>query len=391
MAVALAEYKPMLLVDVILDGGTQRVASRDFYDDSGNFYKGTLQEIPGITKALSDLYYGVEETSSVTLMIANPESGIDSTWDEIIVTDGDEPRERSVLIQRNDPLDGTSFELRGKITEYKLGPTVEITVETRRDYALETLLPQALVTNDAPWTATAIDIGKPVNLCFGYCRNVPLRNINNDRGNDFYDYLIGYGAIEDLWIDHVNGIGVKRDGVLVNTAEYGANAPDYNDGKVSTVLYAGYAVIRFKREQMSFTGAFHQLTADVKGLKLGGGTAERNFATVIKNILSDGTWGLGESVDVASFVTAAAALPTASYMCDGAITSQTKSRDVLNSLLFPSRAILTRATDGEWEMGPSGAVGQDAASCNILCTWQIRNPDTLYHTLPSGSHEPPWR
>ena len=100
MAVALAEYKPTLLVDVILDGGTQRVASRDFYDDSGNFYKGTLQEIPGITKALSDLYYGVEETSSVTLMIANPESGIDATWEKIIVTDGDEPRERSVLILR---------------------------------------------------------------------------------------------------------------------------------------------------------------------------------------------------------------------------------------------------------------------------------------------------
>jgi len=322
----------------------------DFYDGSGNYYKGSLIEIPGISKALSDLYYGVEETTSVILKIANAESNVDSTWDEIIVTGADEARGRAVLIQRNDPVDGTSFELRGKITEYKLGPTVEITVETRKDYALDTLLPQGVVTNDAPWTATAIDIGKAVNLCFGHCRNVPLRNVRNDRGNDYYDYLIGYGAIEDLWIDHANGLGVKRDGVLVNTAEYGANDPDYNDGNVSTALYAGYAVIRFKREQMSFTGAFHNLTADVKGLKLGGASAERNFANVIKNILSDTTWGLSESIDAASFATAAAALPTATYMCDGAITEQKKSRDILNDLLFPSRATLTRATDGEWEM-----------------------------------------
>lgn len=245
------------------------------------------------------------------------------------------------------------FEFRGKIIDYRLDDEVSITIEMRDDWILDTLLPLEVVTTDL-FTATAIDLGEAVNICFGKCRNVPLRNIQNNTGADQYDYLIGYGVIQSLWIDHANGIGVKRDGVLVDTSEY-----TFYDGSQGT--YSGYAFIRFTTEQMNFSGGFHKLTADVYGLEMGTTVMQRNFAFVIGNLLSNTSWGLSDGIDTASFVAAATALIGIGNMyCDGAVTEQKQARDILDDLLFPARASIERASDGEWE------IDVDVASASVL-------------------------
>lgn len=355
MASTLPSYDFTILIDALLDAGTRRFATRDFYDGSDNYYKGTLLDGPQISKQLSDLYYGVEQSSSITLRFSNGDNAIDDTWDDIVVTNADELRGRWILIQRHDPTDGTTFEFRGKITNYVLGPTVELTVEMRDDYTLETLLPLGVVTTDE-FTVTALDVGKPINLCIGHCRNVPLRNIKNDLGADEYDYLIGYGTLESLWVDHANGKGVKREGVLVDASEY-----TFFDGAGGD--YPGYSFIRFTTEQMDFSGAFHNLTADVYGIEIDHSSSERNFAIVIKNLLSNGTWGLGDSVDAASFTSAHDDLDTIGDMyCDGSVTEQRQARDIIDDLLFPARARIWRAADGEWEI----AIDQTGASVLTL-------------------------
>ena len=48
-------------------------------DNFGDFYKGTLQDSPTISQQLSDLYYGVEQSSSITLRFSNGEIKIDDT------------------------------------------------------------------------------------------------------------------------------------------------------------------------------------------------------------------------------------------------------------------------------------------------------------------------
>ncbi len=249
-----------------------------------------------------------------------------------------------MLSEFEEPL---KFEFRGKIVDYRIGDTVELTMESRDDWILDTLLPLDVVTTDE-FTATAIDLGEPVNICFGKCRNVPLRNIQNDTGTDEYDYLVGYGIVQGLWVDHANGIGVKRDGVLVDTSEY-----TFYDGSQAT--YSGYAFLRFTAEQMDFSGGFHKLTADVYGLEMGSMAMQRNFATVIGNLLSNTTWGLGDDINAVSFAAGATALDTITDMyCDGAVTKQQQARDILNELLFPARATVERNADGEWEIEIDG-------------------------------------
>ena len=341
MGNVLSSYSPSVLVDIYLTA-THRFATQDFYDASGNYYKGSLIKSPNMEQALSDLYYGVQPGSSLVLQFSNRDNQIDNTWDEIVA--GEEIRGEWIKIQRHDPTDGTSFEFRGKITKYVLGDIVSITIEMRDDEILDTLLPKGIVTTDE-FTTTALNLGEPVNICFGRCRNVPLRNIQNSTGSNYYDYLIGYGIIESLWIDHANGKGVKRDGVLVTASEY-----TFYDGSQGSP-FSGYAFIRFTTEQRNFSGGFHNLTADVYGLELGGASANRNFATCIKHLLNDAIWGLNDNIDSTSFSTAATAIDNIGNMyCNGAITDQKRARDILSDLLFPARANIQRAADGEWEI-----------------------------------------
>lgn len=325
-------------------------------------------------------------------VVANVYLYRERTWDDL--ANVQELRERWVRIQRHDPTDignllaeneddlttesGIYFlvyafeqelEFRGKIIDYRIGDTVELVIESRDDWILDTLLPLHVVTTDL-FTATAIDLGEPVNICFGHCRNVPLRNIQNSTGTDQYDYLIGYGTIESLWVDHANGIGVKRDGVLVDTTEY-----TFYDGSQGSP-YPGYAFIRFTTEQMDFSGSFHKLTADVYGLELSVASAERNFATVVKHILWNSVWGLDDNVHHASFVAAAAALDGIGNMyCDGAITEQKQVRDFLDGLLFPARASIERNTSGDWEMDV------DVASASVL---SLGDNDGYYNNAEIG-------
>ncbi len=307
-------------------------------------------------------------------IVANMYMYRERTWDGL--ANVQELRERWVRIRRaeNDPVDigfllaenddfpttedgryfmlsefeePLKFQFRGKIVDYRIGNTVELTMESRDDWILDTLLPLDVVTTDE-FTATAIDLGEPINICFGKCRNVPLRNIQNDTGTNEYDYLVGYGIVQGLWVDHANGIGVKRDGVLVDTSEY-----TFYDGSQAT--YSGYAFLRFTTEQMDFSGGFHKLTADVYGFEMGGTVMQRNFAAVIGNFLSNTSWGLSDNVNAISFTAGATALDTIADMyCDGAVTKQQQARDILNELLFPARATIERNADGEWEIEIDG-------------------------------------
>lgn len=295
------------------------------------------------------------------------------TWDQL--ANVEELREQWVAIQRHDPTNTgqlitqsgdhlttqsgqrfrvyqfeQSLEYRGKVINYRLGPIVEVAIEMRDDWILDTLLPRHVVTTDE-FTATALDLGEPVNICFGKCRNIPLRNIQNNTGTDQYDYLAGYGPIQGLWVDHANGLGVKYgNGSLVDTTDY-----TFYDGSQATP-YSGYAFIRFTAEQRDFSGQMINFTADVYGLEMGGVSMQRNFATVIENLLYDAVWGLGDNIDTTFFRAAATALSGIGNMyCDGGITEQRQARDFLNDLLFPARASIERAADGEWEIEIDGA------------------------------------
>lgn len=398
-----------LLIQIALTSGTRYYAVRDTYLSS-NLYRGDLVDCPGLTESLPNLFYGVEAAHSIALEMADNRS---DSWHDIIAAE--EIRGVQVTI-----LDESETVLAvGKISAYTIDESVRLTVELRNDEAFDTLLPAQAVTTDE-FTETAADLGAPVPIIFGHAKNVPLANVQNykpatstatgtsagklvdsaasftsadvgryvhnitdstwaivtacDSGTQLsldtdimesgetygircFDYLVGYGTIESLWVDHAHGYGVKRDGVLVDTDDY-----TFDDGSGSPTDhgYSGYATIRFKREQVDFGGNFHALHADVKGLELGGSEADRNYANCIKALLNNSTWGLNQSVNAASFTTAAAALPATDFMCDGAVFEQRAARDILDELLFVARSRLTLNSSGEWEITVDGTGSSEA-------------------------------
>ncbi len=385
-------YDPVILVEIQFTSGTKYFATRDFYYPGiDRYYKGDLLEAPEISKELSGLYYGVEQTSPIKLAFANRDITIDDTWDEIIAAE--EIRGIWVSVTRYDPIDGPVFEFGGRITEYSLGDRVELTVEIRDDEILDGLLPPDLVTA-AEFDATALGVGSPINICLGHCRNVPCPNICNDTQNNYYDYLIGYGTVESLWEDAGNGYGVRRNGVLVDTSEY----TFYDGSQISP--YNGYAFIRFTKEQIDFSGSYYEITADVYGLEMGGASAERNFANIIDNIISNTTWGLSSNVSASSITTAAAALNSIGTMyCDGAITEQRVARDVIDELLFSCRGTLEKGNDAEWDLvidgtktseGSFGDNDQYYDNCEVLSVSCIPAGEalksaTIHYDLQSGN------
>ncbi len=327
-------------------------------------YRPALMNVPEILSQLADQYYGVEQGGSITLTLSDIDNGEDSTWAEI--TAAEEIRGQAVNVYSFNEDDGATFEFRGEVKSYKFQPGVcVIEIQYRNEDILQTIVPQHVVTTDL-FDETAISLGESVPICLGRCRDVPLRNIQNDLTNDEYDYLIGYGTIDSVWSTPASNMGVKRNGVLVDSSEY-----TFYDGSQVTP-YSGYAFLRFTTEQKDFSGGFHELTADVYGMELGQGQVCRNPIRQIRYLLNDSTYGLNESINSDSFDDAATAIDgITNIYSDGSIVNQRAIRDYIDKLLAICRARLWKNNEGEWcihvdrNEGVSG-VYTDGVDCEVM-------------------------
>ena len=342
---------PIILLDIVGTVNSGAVAyhfsTKDYLTTSGVSYKAGILNDVALTKALADIIYGVQTTDPISVDLTNVDDGINDTWDEIIatMTGLEDIRGWVATAWARTEADGIRFLARGKITDYTLANQLSISIDPREDAIFDTVVPGLVTVAD--FDATALNVGSPINICFGYCRNVPCPNIQNDTGNDYYDYLIGYGTLQSLQTG--TGLGVKRDGIVVASSEY-----TFYDGSQGSP-FTGYAFIRFVKEQLNFSGGYHNITADVIGLEMGEATAQRNGAEVLRQLLSNTTWGISDSVNTASFDAAATVLhPTTGSLkniyIDGAITSQSQVRDFLNELQEICRASFDRNRSGEWEI-----------------------------------------
>ena len=320
------------------DEQVNRYATRDYHDPWHRFYQGTLQNAPELRQKLDDLYFGIEDSSPLSVKLANA----DGEWDQI-AQDRD-LRTAWVVLKYQDGDSGIAFQWRGRIVEYDISATTAtLRAEMRDDESLDAELPKDSIKGET-FRTDARDYGEPIPICIGHTWSSPCPNIRYDVGEGIYDYLIGYGPIEGLQESKLDGLGVKRDKVLVDPEEYTLYDGTQDDP------YPGYAFIRFSEAQEDFAGKRHNITADVKGLVMGGSTAERNFANVLRHLLTNETWGIGDKIDTTTFRQAEADLPTTDFLCDGAITRKQSARDIVNDLLFPMRARLERDYAGYWRV-----------------------------------------
>lgn len=343
------EYNPRILVDVYLST-TQHWSTEVIPVTDGTTvtrYDKRLIESPGVSKEIADVYWGVTEAGSINLKVDNHDAFL-NTLEAV-----EEFRGIKIRVRRyepNEPISANTLrvELIGYITEYNLVDISEITVALKDLDPLQTQIPKKLFEK-ADWTETPPnnltpedDIGTPYCLPFGHAKRVPLRYVHLDYDTDYYDYIICPGIIEG--VDNVYRNLMSSEGgnehELVNPSSYTVYT-----GTQDTP-YTGYAFIRFSLEQLSFSNTMHQISADVKGYKIDGTTAERNFVSVIKGILSNTNWGLSMTVDSTTFT--AAATQVADLYCDGHLSEQENVQDIIDELLFCCRGTLDRNEAGAW-------------------------------------------
>ena len=258
------------------------------------------------------------------------------------LVNSEELRGKTVYIRRNE--DGTNTESwRGIITACDIADEAKITVLLKNPDPLQAMLPKTTLTTGLWSNVPEKDLGKPFPILLGHCERVPCIYVGADITNNYYDYVIGHGPVESL-------TKLYRAGVEIAGAEY-----TFYDGSQGSP-YAGYAFVRFVKEQRDFSNSLFEITADVHGLKMGGATAQRNFVRAIQNLLSNSTWGLGLSVNATSFDTAASVVidnsagTMASLLCDGDINSQEKAQDILDRLLWCCRGSLSTNLSGQYEI-----------------------------------------
>ena len=254
-------------------------------------------------------------------------------------------------------------------------------------------LPKHSVTT-ALFDSTALDIGAPIPLNFGYCRKVPLPCVKNDTTANEYDYLLGYPDQEGLWEDDTHGVwygGVQ----LATTTDY-----TYMDEDHVSNTY-GYPVIRFTTQQYDLDGRPLQIYADIKGQMLGGTAASRDFSYILDAILTSTTWGIGNAAGSSTYYdTMSTDLAAIGNMnCDLSITKRVKALDVIHELVSICRCrISIDITDGGLTplMDKSGipyvpieTVGATDGFYNnadVINTWSIQDIDrigtiTVYYNI----------
>jgi len=138
---------------------------------------------------------------------------------------------------------------------------MDLSIEIRTFDELDKMLPAGTVESDV-FTNKAVDVGAPIPILFGKCYNVWCPNVQNNTTDNYYDYLIGYGTLKGLLEDTDLNLGVKRDGVLVDSSEY-----TFHSGTQATP-YIGYAFLRFANEQRDFSNRFYNVSVDTEGMEL---------------------------------------------------------------------------------------------------------------------------
>jgi hypothetical protein len=379
MATVLPEYKTRWLVTFGF-ASTHRISSEDKYI-SDVLYEGRLKNELSVQSKMVSFNWG----DSIRIEADNSDA---------YYTDrkaAEELRGKTVTLSRYEPGDSPAVmsEFCGIISDYNiLEDIAEFTVSIQNPDPLQGKLPKKTYeTTD--WTESApliinpsTDLGKAYSLPFGDSRKVPLRYVHANYTLGYYDYIIGPGPIETNNSNKATKCNIFGEKIFVNHAEYyvhdGSATIQYTDAAFGMTSGAAnpyikdaisYAFIRFKKEQLNFSGGLDNMYASIWGMKLGGAIAQRNFARVIQYILSDANWGLNQTVNTASFDTAAAALDAIGGLyCDGFVSDQSIAQDIIEELRQIWGIDLKRNAAGEWVMtidtyqaAASGTFG-DAAS-----------------------------
>lgn len=309
--------------------GANRWASVDGLMVSGEVYSGRILGDINVERRFIDTFFGTVEQAIVEIALANADRALDAVYTTDL-------RGTALTITRYDIATATSVtEFTGAVNQVSLEPGRVVVRAVAPDVdTFEHDVPQGVVT--AATFPNAVDVGAQIPVVLGNVERVPLPYVNDDTVNNFYDYLVGRGALTVT--------AVYRD-----TSNGTLSAAGVGEYTVETTRYAGLTSVRFTARQINFSGSFYPMRADVVGL-----AAERNFARAVRTLLNDSAWGLNQPVNAASFNAAEALIDPATgtsvtgLYCDGALVEPRQAQDVLRELLLVRGMGLSTNSAGEW-------------------------------------------
>lgn len=324
-------WKPVWLIDmsgmtVIPAGYTAAELRFSNYDIDALSppYHGRIVDNPTVNRKMMDVFWGVTEVAEIEFTLVNADDHLSNLYTL------QDLREQPIVIQRYDMASMTLVDdLHARISSVGLEPgKIIIRAAAPALTLFEQTVPKVLITPTL--FPKAVDLQVPIPVVFGNVTQMLCPYINDDTIQNQYDYIVGYGAIT---ISALYRNGPNNTMVTITVPEY----------TVSTTLYPGYTIVRFPNRQVDFNNAFHKIYADVVG-------SNRNFADAVKAVLTDTVWGLGQTVDAASFATAATEITNLSIYCDGVLSTERQAQDVLRDMTIVRGMRLGYGVGGLWTL-----------------------------------------
>jgi hypothetical protein len=331
----------------------------DFEDGRAPTYKDRLAAPVRIEKALPELFSGIPGVRRATVTVKNvtrdPATLTGGTLDRWLDNPIYDPTLADISSQETGiygtpasvalyDLDAAAsiLSLDGVIAD--LSMTLEegqMTIEALDADAFERPLPTLRILDVFPNAdlTQSNDPDAPVIVVFGPMRKVPLTLVQSGPG--YFDYgPIRYHATLSV-------SAVYRDAAVVNPSEYSL-----------VQVTATTAVIRFTRDQRDGAGRLFQIQADLTS------TEFPRPSDVVRFLLQNVDYGLGKTVNAASFATAATNYAAVSYTVGGGLATRRRAADIFRDLLLRG-AVLDKDSSGAYTITVDTSALHTAASVTL--------------------------
>lgn len=294
-------------------------------------YNRRVLNDPEVHLAFSDPLAGIVTPEEFTLELDNTDRYFDTL----------DLRGERLDLNRFDVFSAENqWELTGLVTsQHTFVDRVVLRVVAQDLADLQTLLPRRTVTAALfPNAHPTNGLGKPIPIVCGNAASTnkvtdawEMAYVGEDVAGNKYDFLVGEGTFTNITAYRTT----------VGEVLFEIPASEYT---VDTTSYPGFTTLRFSLLPVDFGGGYDRRFVAANSATLG-----RNGISVLQALLNNSTYGLGLSVNAASFSAAVTDWNGVNPLyVDGALDVQRPALDWINDILIMRGLRLERNASGEW-------------------------------------------
>lgn len=305
------------------------------------FYEGRLIDEGNLNISLSDIYFGSRKINNISISLDDTDGVMRS------IRDANDLRGKAIIRRRIDLDTDTILEshyfLINKATLEGANEKLTLNLMVENLELFKQLYPKDKIKADDYPTALETSLGVPIPIVKGSGHEqIPCYGISEASGE--YDYLIGYGIIND-----VSNVKQYQGDKSFDVAE---SEYDFYDGSQSAP-HPGIAFIRFDSQQIDFENNYYEIRCDCEGienLQSSSSGAETGALNQLKQFLEDEDYGPGLTCNASSFATAQTILDGWGVTSRAYIGEQKRLSDWIDHFLYVARLATFKKGDSGYEV-----------------------------------------